>query len=376
MMIALARKTLSKDLLKRHGPFKVPAGNSDPFEPDHARNNTSAEPLFRAEVTADLLDEVLAERSSKATPLLKGATDLELAKYPAIQRALRTEARLRLQPGNRSGFVECQDIDPKGVILALHGWSAGTWQFEHLAGQFAKRGYHVYAPRLPGHGCTNHDGVPTTQEFPTNNQVHLYTEFADRVYKEAASLNLPIHVIGLSGGGTIALDIAGRHNVSTAVLYDPFLSPGKPHADNLMTIFKWLDRFTMGQSSLLLKLLPVVFATPKLNVERWGRNGHVEFNAAHLYTLTHYGREAIERAKNLRISIQLVTSDYEPVTVSRKRLVELAKSGAPRALFAFDRALKVPHAMIHWREFDNDQARAQARALTFNLIKTKIPIGN
>ena len=40
-------------------------------------------------------------------------------------------------------------------------------------------------------------------------------------------LGLPVHTIGLSGGGAIALDIAGRHEVASSMLYDPFLSPGR-----------------------------------------------------------------------------------------------------------------------------------------------------
>ena len=72
----------------------------------------------------------------------------------------------------------------------------------------------------------------------------------------------------------------------------------------------------------------------------------------------------------------MVTSNYAPTTVSRKCLKKLVNSGEKRALYAFAKESEVPHAMLHWREFDNDVARAQARALTFNLIENQQPIGN
>ena len=93
--------------------------------------------------------------------------------------------------------------------------------------------------------------------------MHHYTEFADRVYGEAASIGLPVHTIGLSGGGAVALDIAGRHEVASSMLYDPFLSPGDATADSLMSVFKWLDLFTFGLASRILRLLPVIFEGPK-----------------------------------------------------------------------------------------------------------------
>ena len=319
--------------------------------------------------TPQLITAVRSEKLSQSTPLLKGTPTSELNEYPLIQEALLNEKDLNLQAGNRSGFIRSMVTPAKGIVLGLHGWSAGTWQFEHLGQQLAAQGYHVYVPRLPGHGVVDSQGVPTSKEFPVNHEMHHYTEFADRVYREAASIGLPVHTIGLSGGGAVALDIAGRHEVASSMLYDPFLSPGDATADSLMSVFKWLDLFTFGLASRILRLLPVIFEGPKKDIEKWGRNGHVNFNAAQIFTLTHYGRQAVENAKEASSPIQIIGTDYEPGVVNRELLKEVASDGLNRGLYTFDESSEVPHAMIHWREFENDEARAQVRGLTFDFLE-------
>ena len=231
----------------------------------------------------------------------------------------------------------------KGIVLGLHGWSAGTWQFEHLGQQLAEQGYHVYVPRLPGHGVVDSQGVPTSKEFPVNHEMHRYTEFADRVYREAASIGLPVHTIGLSGGGAIALDIAGRHDVASSMLYDPFLSPGDATADSLMSVFKWLDLIHLrSRESTPKTSCPLFLRGLKKDIEKWGRNGHVNFNAAQIFTLTHYGRQAVENAKEASSPIQVIGTDYEPGVVNRELLEKAASDGVNRGLYTFDESSDVP----------------------------------
>ena len=345
---------------------------SDSFERMKPQLRAASQPL----ITPDLIDRVAAEKTHKKTPVLRGAPSVELNDFPLIHKTLEAEAVKSLQPGNRSAFIRSSVEPAKGVVVGLHGWSAGTWQFEHLGNQLAEQGYHVYVPRLPGHGIIDADGNPTSKDFPVNNEMHKYTEFADRVYSEASSIGLPVHTVGLSGGGAIALDIAGRHDVASSMLYDPFLSPGDATADTMMTVFKWLDRITFGLASRILRLLPIIFEGPKKDIEKWGRNGHVNFNAAQIFTLTHYGREAVENAHKTLSPIQIIGTDFEPGVVSRKLLEDVASGNMNRGLYTFDKESEVPHAMIHWREFENDAARSQVRAMTFHFLETSETLTN
>jgi hypothetical protein len=81
------------------------------------------------------------------------ATDLvEYRKgLAAIQAAMEAEKALPLQKGSESRILAHPTPPPKGTIVMLHGFSAGTWQFEDLANRFFKAGYNVYIPRMPGH---------------------------------------------------------------------------------------------------------------------------------------------------------------------------------------------------------------------------------
>ena len=352
---------------------KSAIGAIDLFE--SAKTPQQLDPKFPL-VTPTIFESVSAEKSSQATPLLSSSPLSDLTEFPEIKAAIEAEAGQNLQDGNRTGFVKSHLTPAKGVVLGLHGWSAGTWQFEHLAPQLAAQGYHVYIPRLPGHGVVDDTGQPTSRDFPINNQMNRYSEFADKAYAEAASLGLPVHTIGLSGGGAIALDIAGRHEVASSMLYDPFLSPGDSTADTLMTVFKWLDKITFGLASLILRLIPVVFEGPKKDIEKWGRNGHVNFNAAQIFTLTHYGRQAIANAKRSTSPIQVLGTEFEPGVVSQSRLKEVAATGENRKLYTFDSNSSVPHAMIHWREFNDDEARARVRAMTLDFLESRSPLSS
>ena len=48
---------------------------------------------------------------------------------------------------------------------------------------------------------------------------------------------------------------------------------------------------------------------------------------------------------------------------------KVTSDGVNRGLYTFDESSEVPHAMIHWREFENDEARAQVRALTLDFLE-------
>ena len=64
---------------------------------------------------------------------------------------------------------------------------------------------------------------------------------------------------------------------------------------------------------------------------------------------------------------QIIGTDYEAGVVNQCK--EVASDGLNRGLYTFDESSEVPHAMIHWREFENDEARAQVRGLTFDFLE-------
>ena len=74
--------------------------------------------------------------------------------------------------------------------------------------------------------------------------------------------------------------------------------------------------------------------------------------------------------------IQIVGTEFEPGVVSGARLQEVAATGENRKLYTFDSESNVLHAMIHWREFKDDEARAQVRSMTLDFLEDPSPISN
>ena len=319
---------------------------------------------------ARLLEKVIAEKSAQNTnPVFPSSALEELEEFPVIHQKLAAEASMNLQPGSKSGFLKSKIEPAKGVVLALHGWSAGTWQFEHMAEQLQEQGYHVYAPRLPGHGIVDENGKASSLQFPQNHESHIYRDYADETYAEVASLGIPVSIVGLSGGGAIGLDIAGRYpDIESATLYDPFLSPANP-AETLVNVAEFFDRFTFGLASYLLRMIPVIFTSARDNRDKWGRDGHVDFDGGMIFGLSQYGKQAVRDSKDSKVPMQIVSSEFENMVVSRSLIREVFESDTEnRGWYHYPTEAKVPHAMIHWREFQNDESRADLRRLTVDFL--------
>ena len=181
-------------------------------------------------------------------------------------------------------------------------------------------------------------------------------------------------IVGLSGGGAVALDIAGRYpDIESATLYDPFLSPANP-AEALVNIAQFVDRFTFGAASYLLRLIPIIFGKAKNDRDNWGRDGHVDFDGGMIFGLSQYGQRAVADSKNSSVPVQIISSEYENNVVSRQLLKEVYEANTEtRGWYHFPTEAQVPHAMIHWREFENDASRAQLRGLTLDFIEDVKP---
>ena len=83
------------------------------------------------------------------------------------------------------------------TLLCIHGWPMASATFSTLAG--ALPDVNIVAPDLPGFGGASDDGFE-----------HSLDAYADYICEVAAALPGPIHLLGLSMGGKIAMYIAAR----------------------------------------------------------------------------------------------------------------------------------------------------------------------
>mgnify|MGYP004193063917 CR=1 FL=1 len=139
-----------------------------------------------------------------------------------------------------------------------------------------------------------------------------------------------------------------------------------------MNVAEFFDRFTFGLASYLLRLIPVIFTSAKANREAWGRDGHVDFDGGMIFGLSKYGKRAVEESRNSSVPMQIVSSEFENMVVSRSLLREVFEGNSEtRGWYHYPTEAKVPHAMIHWREFENDDSRADLRKLTLDFLNNR-----
>jgi len=104
-----------------------------------------------------------------------------------------------VQDWNRS-YILKPDGKPIGAAVMLHGLTDTPYSLRHIARRYREDGYVVVAIRLPGHGT-----VPaglTNVEFE---QWSAAARLAVREARRLAGPATPLHVIGFSNGGALAM---------------------------------------------------------------------------------------------------------------------------------------------------------------------------
>ncbi|MBK8459457.1 MAG: alpha/beta hydrolase [Micropruina sp.] len=166
-------------------------------------------------------------------------TDFEGARA-RIELIQAEEARLDLLPEGHSIALLAERRTPK-VVVAFHGYTSVPDQFRLIGEAYRAQGYNVWIPRLPHHGSADR----MTKDFSRITPSEL-RDFADRSIDIAAGLGEEITVVGLSGGGALAL-WAGftRAEVANTGVISPLLHP--------LGFADWQDRPLVRT----LRLLPI-----------------------------------------------------------------------------------------------------------------------
>ncbi|MDA8115856.1 MAG: alpha/beta fold hydrolase [Actinomycetota bacterium] len=103
-------------------------------------------------------------------------------------------------------------------VLFIHGFTGAPATMDPQIEAAAAAGYDVYAPLLRGHGTSLDDMVPTRYED--------YLEDAQRALDELAGGDAPVTVVGISMGGTLAVDLGlSDPRVERMVLINPLVLP-------------------------------------------------------------------------------------------------------------------------------------------------------
>jgi len=186
---------------------------------------------------------VYAPRELSGADLRKADWQTYLAAEQALFDEVREQVTLRLEPSarvpanryydgslmypgrfatdwNRSFILE-PDGEPVGAAVLLHGLTDSPYSARHVAQFYRERGFVAVAIRLPGHG-TVPAGLARIHWEDWSEATRLAVREARRRVPPAA----PLHVVGYSNGGALALKYA----------LDALENPELPRPDQLVLI--------------------------------------------------------------------------------------------------------------------------------------------
>ena len=114
-----------------------------------------------------------------------------------------------VRPGAEPLSVDGHGDLAKIGILVLHGFTGSPVSVRPLAARLSKRGFAVEMPLLPGHGTQPRDLLPTRYADWRAEALAALTRLRARTQH--------VFVVGLSMGGTLALDLATTEAVDGVV---------------------------------------------------------------------------------------------------------------------------------------------------------------
>lgn len=106
------------------------------------------------------------------------------------------------QDWNRSYVLEPAGR-PAGAVVFLHGLTDSPYSLRHLAWRYRDLGFVAVAPRLPAHGTV--PAALTDVEWEDWSEA---TRLAVREARRRAGPGVPLHIVGFSNGGALAMKYA------------------------------------------------------------------------------------------------------------------------------------------------------------------------
>jgi len=104
-----------------------------------------------------------------------------------------------VQDFNRS-YIVAPDGPARGTAVFLHGLTDAPYSLRHMASLYASRGYLAVVIRMPGHGT-----VPAGLTVATWEDWMAATHLAVRAAVARAGPEAPLHLVGYSNGGALAV---------------------------------------------------------------------------------------------------------------------------------------------------------------------------
>jgi alpha-beta hydrolase superfamily lysophospholipase len=160
---------------------------------------------------ASIFDSVRAEVSQKLEPDARVPINRYFEQSPVYPAHFA-------QDWNRSYVLE-PDGTPIGAVVLLHGLTDSPYSLRHVAKLYRDRGYLAIGLRLPGHGT-----VPAGLTNVRWEDWMAATRLAVREARRRVPPPAPLHLVGFSNGGALAMKYA----------LDAIEDPKLPRADRII----------------------------------------------------------------------------------------------------------------------------------------------
>ena len=103
---------------------------------------------------------------------------------------------------NRSYILHPKET-PKGAVVLLHGLTDTPYSLRHVADFYTQKGFIAFGIRLPGHGT-----VPAALTKVGWKDWEGAVRLAVREAVATSGMNKPLHIVGFSNGGALAVKYA------------------------------------------------------------------------------------------------------------------------------------------------------------------------
>ena len=286
-----------------------------------------------------------------------------LAQEDAVMTSVRTEVSQKLAPDERvpvdryfegspiypahfahnwnRSYVMEPDGKPVGVVVLLHGLTDSPYSLRHIAKRYRDHGFLAIGLRLPGHGT-----VPAGLTDVRWEDWMAATRLAVREARRRVPGPAPLHLVGYSNGGTLAMKYA------LDALEDPQLA--RPDRILLLTPMIGITRFARFAGLASLPAILPAFANaawlsivPEFNPFKY--NSFPVNGARQSYRLTDSLQRQIQRlARASRLGSLPPVLTFQSVidfTVSAPAILTrlyayLPDNGSEIVLFDVNRTLK------------------------------------
>jgi alpha-beta hydrolase superfamily lysophospholipase len=247
---------------------------------------------------------------------------------------------------NRSYILE-PDAPPVGAVVLLHGLTDAPYSLRHIARRYRDHGFVAVGIRLPAHGT-----VPAALTDVEWEDWDAATRLAVREARRRAGPSTPLHIVGFSNGGALAVKYA------LDTIDDPWLA----RADRLILISPMIG-ITAFARFAGLAALPALFPAfakaawlgilPEFNPFKY--NSFPVNGARQSHRLTATLQDRLARAARdgslQRMPPLLTFQSVVDFTVSTRAVISslyalLPANGSELVLFDLNRAAKVSSALL------------------------------